>query len=88
MKGGKKEMEKKTIILGYKKCEGVLIPIIECIHRKDCPKGLRFYCVFCKREHLHGEVEGYRHAHCHNEQSPFNKKGYFLKLKTEKENVL
>jgi hypothetical protein len=62
------------------------IPIIECVPRKDC-NGLKFYCVFCNKWHLHGEGEGHRVAHCHKktnqtyQKSPFDETGYILKLK-------
>ncbi len=72
---------RKTIILGYEKCGDEQIPIVECIPRTDWPDGLRFYCVFCNKYHLHGDGEGHRVAHCHNGDSPFDKTGYILKIK-------
>ncbi len=82
-------MTKKTQIIGYKDYKDevgniVKIPIVLCTHRTDnFPEGLQFYCDFCKKNHLHGEGEGHRVAHCHNENSPFEKTGYILQ-KTKK----
>jgi len=56
--------------------------IILALERTDC-KGLKFFCVYCKREHLHGEDEGHRTAHCSNLKSPYLETGYILKRKTE-----
>ncbi len=77
---------KKTNIIGYKKIKdnnGIIhkIPIILCEIRKDYPKGMQFYCEFCKRVHLHGESEGHRIAHCHSEMSPFAHTGYIIQRK-------
>jgi len=71
---------KKTKIIGYEKYENKLFPIIECSKREDIDFGLKFYCVFCKRYHLHGEGDGHRAAHCINDKSPFMEDGYVLKL--------
>jgi hypothetical protein len=74
---------RKTIILGYKREKELFIPVVECTRRKDIDFGLRFYCVFCKKFHLHGKGEGHRIAHCHKPESPFEKTGYILKLNKE-----
>ncbi|MHA1867427.1 MAG: hypothetical protein ACTSXD_05120 [Candidatus Heimdallarchaeaceae archaeon] len=70
----------KTIILGYKKIQGKNIPVILCEKRKDIPEGMKFYCEFCKRWHLHGKGEGHRAAHCFNSDSPYENTGYILTL--------
>lgn len=46
---------------------------------------LKFFCEFCGKWHFHGEGEGHRHAHCSNPNSPYQKTGYYLKLKEKKQ---
>lgn len=74
-------MIKQTVILGY---DGK-IPIIEVTQANDYQ--VCFYCEFCKKIHLHGgngeDANGHRCAHCHNEFSPFDDKGYILQFKQE-----
>ncbi len=69
---------KNTIILGYENN----IPVILCEERTDLPfdEAMKFYCDFCKKYHFHGLGEGHRIAHCHNDKSPFNEKGYIITL--------
>ncbi|MFS0766184.1 hypothetical protein [Peribacillus phoenicis] len=40
---------------------------------------LAVWCPYCVEFHLHGREEGHVVAHCTNEDSPFNKTGYYLK---------
>jgi hypothetical protein len=54
----------------------------------------KFWCPFCKEWHTHGVGEGHRQAHCHPQvknkntkiqeyvDSPYEKTGYYLRLKT------
>lgn len=37
------------------------------------------WCPYCVDFHRHGREEGHVIAHCTNEESPFNKTGYYLK---------
>lgn len=39
----------------------------------------KVWCPYCARWHYHGEVNGWRVAHCNNEKSPFKQTGYYLK---------
>lgn len=39
----------------------------------------RFWCPFCRVEHVHGAGAGHRAAHCFASASPFNETGYILK---------
>lgn len=57
------------------------IPVVDAVVRTD-GKGLKMYCRYCKQWHLHGEGEGHRVAHCNND-SPYKKTGYILRLKQE-----
>jgi len=54
------------------------IPTIFAIPRTDYPEGLKFYCGYCKRWHLHGGMEGHRVSHCQM-NSPLYERGYYLK---------
>jgi tRNA(Ile2) C34 agmatinyltransferase TiaS len=58
------------------------IPIIKCF---ETDNNWVFWCPWCKRLHAHGKGEGYRCAHCHTENSPFDETGYTLKKFTKKE---
>ena len=69
--------KKNTIVLGY---EGDF-PIISCERSES---GLKFYCEYCKRIHLHGLGEGHRSSHCSNKESHLLG-GYILKLVEVKE---
>ena len=76
---------KKTIILGHmfqksKEFGDKNIPIILCEKRTDINFGMKFYCDFCKTNHLHGDGDGHRAAHCHNQNSPFDVTGYIITL--------
>lgn len=53
-------------------------PDVHVIPRKDFPSGWKFYCIFCKKYHLHGEGLGHRVAHCFSEKSPYYETGYNL----------
>lgn len=76
-------IEKSTKILGIKKVKrnniNLEVPIIETYAGKHFPGGNEFFCVFCNMFHLHGKGDGFREAHCINENSPFNISGYFIK---------
>lgn len=65
---------KKTVILDYVGD----IPIVKCEPRDDLYFGFKFYCEYCKRDHLHGAGLGHRSAHCDKLESPFRKTGYIL----------
>lgn len=57
------------------------IPIIWAEPRIDSTSGLKFYCMYCKREHLHGKGEGHRIAHCTDVESPYYQTGYILRVR-------
>lgn len=40
-----------------------------------------FYCVYCKKKHIHGPQSGSRHAHCTNRDSPYYGQDYYLEVK-------
>lgn len=42
----------------------------------------RAWCPACRMYHHHSPEEGYRHAHCHRKDSPFQDTGYFLVWKS------
>ena len=42
---------------------------------------LKVWCKYCERYHAHGFPEGHRAAHYTNPNSPYNKTGYYIKLK-------
>ena len=69
-------MIRKTIILGYDKG----IPIVLAKVNKEHPETCSFYCEYCKKNHIHGNVNGHRVAHCWNTNSPFEDSGYILKI--------
>lgn len=55
-------------------------PVVIASFRTDFKGGLKFWCIYCNRNHLHGRGEGHRIAHCCNEDSPYLKSGYILKV--------
>ena len=57
-------------------------PIILAETRDDYLNGLKFYCRFCRRDHLHGSFEGHRIAHCDSKKSPYYNTGYILVRKS------
>ena len=65
--------------------EEKMFPVVKALPRIDGVDGLMFWCPFCKRWHLHGAGEGHRAAHCFNEESPLDKRGYVLKALTKTE---
>ncbi|MCJ7632581.1 hypothetical protein MUP77_09350 [Candidatus Bathyarchaeota archaeon] len=78
---------KKTIIKGYQIIEVKSYPIIEAV-AEEGTGFLTFYCEYCRKEHLHGQGNGHRVAHCYSappgylgpkiRQSPFYETGYIL----------
>ena len=64
------------------------IPIVEC-EVTESGKQVFFDCRYCKRKHYHGNVGlengklGHRGAHCINDESPYLRTGYYLKLSKE-----
>ena len=56
------------------------IPIVECELRQHYVGGLKFFCKYCKKYHLHGRGLGHRSAHC-GADTPYKETGYILKLK-------
>lgn len=56
----------------------IKIPEVAVIPRTDFPQGWKFFCVYCKKCHLHGIGLGDRSAHCINNDSPYLKTGYIL----------
>lgn len=45
----------------------------------------KVWCPYCASWHYHGEVGGWRVAHCFNKKSPFIKTGYYLKEARKKD---
>jgi hypothetical protein len=76
-------MIKNEVGYGITPVEVENIPVIKCIHERNSL--YKFYCDLCKRNHYHGPKPGHRIAHCHNEDSPFDKTGYFVIPMTEAE---
>lgn len=58
--------------------------IIPCLPRKDV-EGFKFWCVDCKRWHLHGSSEGHRVSHCFNEKSRLAHVDYYVRYMTPDE---
>ena len=58
-------------------------PILDAVRRAD-GTGLKVWCVWCDRWHLHGDGEGHRLAHCVNPESPYLSTGYVLRLSAER----
>ena len=67
------------------------IPVLKCY-----PIGngqVKAWCPFCKEWHIHGHGEkitsakslGHWNAECHDKNSPFHARGYYLKLMSKKE---
>lgn len=63
------------------------IPKVICYRRKtqDGSGQWRFFCSYCQKEHFHGgslddKLQTHRAAHCSNPDSPYKKRGYYLKL--------
>lgn len=40
----------------------------------------RAWCPWCRIHHHHGYVEGHAVAHCDDQNSPFDRSGYYLVL--------
>lgn len=55
-------------------------PFVAAWTRTDQPDALRMWCHHCRRWHHHGQGEGHRIAHCHDEASPYSETGYVLVL--------
>jgi hypothetical protein len=57
-------------------------PSLPAYPRRDGLTGLRVWCQFCDRWHLHGDPGdggyGHRAAHCHDRDSPYRRTGYVL----------
>lgn len=45
----------------------------------------KVWCQYCDMWHYHGEVNGWRVAHCGDERSPYKKTGYYLKEARKKD---
>jgi len=72
-----KYIPKETIIIGLKKWGGKRIPIIKAFLHKG---QALFWCVWCKRFHCHGPVEGPRVSHCYSPDSPLYDTEYYIKV--------
>ena len=53
-------------------------PRLPAYPRTDGVPGLRVWCCWCDRWHVHGDGYGHRVAHCHNDTSPYADTGYVL----------
>jgi hypothetical protein len=53
-------------------------PSLPAIRRVDGTPGLRVWCCYCRKHHLHGTGYGHRVAHCSEITSPYRKTGYVL----------
>ncbi len=53
-------------------------PVLLAYLREDAG-GLKVWCPFCRRWHLHGWGFGHRSAHCDQIDGPFQATGYKLK---------
>lgn len=75
-------MDKKTKILGYEAIKGNEVAVILCEERTDTNLvgAMKFYCDFCKKDHIHGIGEGHRLQHCFDVDSPFDQVGYIITL--------
>ena len=63
------------------------LPVIKCLPRAiihDYRDGMKFWCPYCKKWHLHGRGNGSRVAHCVSE-SPFFEHGYVIKMMSKAE---
>ena len=56
-------------------------PVLLAYLRED-GAGLKVWCPFCRKWHLHGWGFGHRIAHCHESASPFQETGYKLRAAT------
>lgn len=54
------------------------IPVVEGVLRFD-GYGVKMFCQYCRKWHLHGWGEGHVVAHC-DRDTPYRKTGYILKL--------
>ena len=72
----KEEEKKPEIFEGY---DGERIPVLIGEPREDMVDGVKVYCKYCSKYHLHGKGLGHRVAHCINNKSPYNKTGYIIK---------
>ncbi len=61
------------------------IPLIKCLPRTDFEGGMKFWCPWCKKWHLHGIGDGHRAEHCTVDNSPFKAHGYVIKLMSKAE---
>lgn len=52
-------------------------------HARPDGAGLKVWCPFCVKWHIHGWGFGHRSAHCSTESSPFKETGYFLRPNSE-----
>ena len=63
------------------------LPVFKCLPRaigggfKD---GLKFWCPFCQKWHLHGRGPGHRTAHC-IQGSALYQNGYIIKIMSKQE---
>ena len=53
------------------------VPQLPAYPRTDGIPGLRVWCSWCRRWHVHGAGYGHRAAHCHT-ASPYRDSGYTL----------
>jgi hypothetical protein len=60
-------------------------PLIKCLPRADFEGGMKFWCPWCKKMHLHGIGDGHRAAHCTASNSPFNESDYVIQLMSKAE---
>ena len=60
-------------------------PMIKCLPRSDFVGGMKFWCPFCKKWHLHGRGNGGRTPDCTLPDSPFRLLGYDIKMASKKE---
>jgi len=61
------------------------IPVIKCLPRiLIYGYGMKFWCSYCKKWHLHGIGNGHRVAHC-NFSSPLHDHGYKIKMMSKAE---
>jgi len=58
-------------------------PVLLAYLRKD-GHGLKAWCPFCRKWHLHGWGLGHRVAHCDVIESPFRRTGYELRAANRK----